>query len=156
MLSFRIPIFQKKRHKRPKMAGTTGSKSKMIVGINVTPLVDITLVLLVVFIVTAKIVVTPALTLDLPTASEGQEVQLLFSVILPLEGTILVNGAVIADLKELENRAETALINNQGLRAVIQADGAVPHRKVIATLDALKRAGVAHIAFGALPMEPAP
>ena len=128
----------------------------MIVGINVTPLVDITLVLLVVFIVTAKIVVTPAVTLDLPTASEGQEVQMVFSILLPVDGTLLVNGAMIADLKELENRAEQALSNNKELRAVVQADGAVPHRRVISTLDALKRAGVTRIAFGALPMELAP
>ena len=128
----------------------------MIVGINVTPLVDITLVLLVVFIVTAKIVVTPAVTLDLPTASEGQEVQMVFSILLPVDGTLLVNGAIIAGLKELENRAEQALSNNKELRAVVQADGAVPHRRVISTLDALKRAGVTRIAFGALPMEPAP
>ena len=137
------------------MAGTSVGKSKMIVGINVTPLVDITLVLLVVFIVTAKIVVTPAITLDLPTASEGQEVQTVFSVLLPVNGTILVNGAMIAGLKELENRAEHALSDNKELRAVVQADGAVPHRRVISTLDALKRAGVTRIAFGALPMEPA-
>ena len=135
------------------MAGGVTSKKGMIVGINVTPLVDITLVLLVVFIVTAKIVVTPAVPLDLPTASEGQEVQMIFSVLLPVDGSILVNGAVIAGVKELENRARQTLTSNETLRAVIQADGAVPHREVIKVLDTLKRAGVTRIAFGALPVE---
>jgi biopolymer transport protein TolR len=135
------------------MAGGATSKKGMIVGINVTPLVDITLVLLVVFIVTAKIVVTPAVPLDLPTASEGQEIQMVFSVLLPVDGSILVNGAVIAGVTELENRARQTLTSNETLRAVIQADGAVPHREVIKVLDTLKRAGVTRIAFGALPVE---
>ena len=133
------------------MAGSTSGKKGIIVGINVTPLVDITLVLLVVFIVTAKIVVTPAVTLDLPSASEGQEVQMIFSVLLPIDGSILVNGALVATTKELENRAKKTLQKNNELRAVIQADGAVPHRQVIKILDTLKRAGVSRIAFAALP-----
>ena len=133
------------------MAGNSTSKKGLIVGINVTPLVDITLVLLVVFIVTAKIVVTPAINLDLPSASEGQEIQVVFSVILPVDGSILVNGAAIADAKELESRARQNLQSNKALRAVIQADGAVPHRRVIKILDTLKRAGVSRIAFGTLP-----
>ena len=36
---------------------------------------------------------------------------------------------------------------------MIQADGAVPHRRVIHTLDLLKRGGIAKVAFGALPEE---
>ena len=133
------------------MAGGANRKRGLIDGINVTPLVDITLVLLVVFIVTAKIVVTPAIPLDLPTASEGTEVQVIFSVLLPADGSILVNGTKIASLVELERRAHRAQLAREELRAVIQADGVVPHKEVIATLDALKRAGVTRIAFGTLP-----
>ena len=36
---------------------------------------------------------------------------------------------------------------------MIQADGEVPHRRVIHTLDLLKRAGISRVAFGALPVE---
>ena len=53
------------------MAGT-GSSRGIISGINVTPLVDVTLVLLVIFIVTAKIVVTPAIPMDLPPAATSE------------------------------------------------------------------------------------
>ncbi len=127
----------------------------IIAGINVTPLVDVTLVLLVIFIVTAKIVVTPALPMDLPEASQGEPVQVVLSVLLPQDGSTLVNGARIASDDELTQRAKRALAEDTDLRAVIQADGAVPHRRVIATLDALKSAGVSRIAFGALPQTPA-
>ena len=136
------------------MAGTNLPRRGIISGINVTPLVDVTLVLLIIFIVTAKIVVTPAVPLDLPRASEGQELQVVFSVLLPVDGRILVNGSVVANQEALEKRAGAALKDNEKLRAVIQADGDIPHRQVIAILDTLKRAGVTRIAFGALPLVP--
>ncbi|MEN9581388.1 MAG: hypothetical protein RJA70_4397 [Pseudomonadota bacterium] len=136
------------------MASGTQSRRGIIQGINVTPLVDITLVLLVIFIVTAKIVVTPAVPLDLPRASQGRDVQVIFSVLLPTDGRLLVDGAAVAGTNALEERARTALAENPELRAVIQADGAIPHREVISVLDTLKRAGVTRIAFGALPESP--
>ena len=131
-------------------SGETG----IISGINVTPLVDITLVLLIIFIVTAKIIVTPAVPLDLPQATRTEEVQVIFSVIVPQSGPALVNGEVIPDDATLAARAHAAVGRDADLRAVIQADGAVPHRRVVAVLDQLRNAGVAHIAFGAQPRTP--
>ena len=133
------------------------SDGDIIAGINVTPLVDITLVLLIIFIVTAKIIVAPAVPLDLPQAAKTEEVQVVLSVILPVKGATLVNGEVVTNDGALADRARTALGRDADLRAVVQADGAVPHRRVIAVLDALKSAGVTRIAFGAVPLEgPAP
>ena len=134
----------------PADAGETG----IITGINVTPLVDITLVLLIIFIVTAKIIVTPAVPLDLPQATRTEEVQVIFSVILPERGPVLVNGEAMSDDTALGTRAREAVARDADLRAVIQADGAVPHRRVVAVLDRLRVAGVAHIAFGAQPTTP--
>ena len=74
------------------MAGSSPQNGAPIVGINVTPLVDIVLVLLIIFIVTAKIMVAPAVPLDLPKASHSEELQVVFSVVLPARGGILVNG----------------------------------------------------------------
>lgn len=137
------------------MGGSAKQGRGIISGINVTPLVDVTLVLLIIFIVTAKLVVAPAVPLDLPKASQGEEVQVVFSVLLPVDGSILVNGASVPDHDTLSARARAALAEDPQLRAVIQADGELSHRRVIAALDALKRAGVTRIAFGALP-EPTP
>jgi len=133
------------------VAGGNNTRRGIIAGINVTPLVDVTLVLLVIFMVTAKIAAAPAVPLDLPRASQGQDIQVVFSVLLPRAGGLFVNGAPVADRAALEARARSALGGNNELRAVIQADGAVPHREVISVLDTLKRAGVTRIAFGALP-----
>ena len=138
------------------MAGGSNQQRGIINGINVTPLVDIVLVLLIIFIVTAKIVVAPAVPLDLPQASSGQDVQVVFSVVLPTDGRIFINGSPVADAKALEDKARKAGLENPELRAVIQADGDVPHRAVISILDALKKAGITRIAFGALPEPVAP
>lgn len=137
------------------MAGGTGDQGP-IVGINVTPMVDVVLVLLLIFIVTAKIIVTPAVEMDLPEASVADEVQVVLSVIVPQRGATMVNGEAVAGDDELALRAEAARRANPQVRAVIHADGDVAHRRVIATIDALKRGGVARIAFATLSPEPGP
>jgi biopolymer transport protein TolR len=125
----------------------------IVTGINVTPLVDITLVLLIIFIVTAKIVVTPAVPLDLPKASTNEELQVVFSVIVPLAGATLVNGAPVADDAGFLARAREALARDADVRAVISADGGTAHRRVIHALDLLRQAGIARIAFATVPGE---
>jgi biopolymer transport protein ExbD len=135
------------------MAGAAPNGNGMIVGINVTPLVDITLVLLIILIVTAKVLVAPALPLDLPAARKSEEVQVVFSVVMPVKGPVLVDGQPVAGDDQLLARARTAHARDADLRAVIQADGAVPHRQVMHTLDLLRRVGIARVAFGAQPEE---
>jgi biopolymer transport protein TolR len=132
-----------------------GDNGGLIQGINVTPLVDVMLVLLVIFVVTAKIIVTPAVPLDLPHAAHGEEVQVVLSIILPVRGPMLVNGAAVTDDAAFETHARAAFAGNPDLRAVIQADGEVPHRKVVHLLDELKGVGITRVAFGALPDAPA-
>jgi biopolymer transport protein ExbD len=134
---------------------STSSQSNdgVISGINVTPLVDVMLVLLVIFIVTAKIIVTPAVPLDLPHAAHGEEVQVILSIIVPVRGPVLVNGAALPNDEALIDKARAAAAGDPELRAVIQADGDVPHRRVIHILDELKGAGLTRVAFGALPDE---
>jgi len=137
------------------MASNSPNGGGIISGINVTPLVDITLVLLIIFIVTAKIIVTPAVPLDLPRATQSEELQVVFSVIVPISGPTLVNGEPAGTDDLVRSLARDAISKDPETRAVINADGAVPHRRVIELLDVLKSAGIAHVAFGALPPEPA-
>lgn len=134
------------------MAGSS-SDNGIVVGINVTPLVDITLVLLIIFIVTAKIIDTPAVPLDLPKASQAEGVQVVFSVVMPVTGPMLVDGVPVPDEVTLVKLAKEALQREPELRAVIQADGDIPHRRTIHMLDILKKVGISKVAFGALPEE---
>jgi biopolymer transport protein TolR len=137
------------------MAGPSQTDG-IISGINVTPLVDVMLVLLVIFIVTAKIIVTPAVPLDLPHAAHGEEVQVVLSIIVPLRGPLLVDGVPLSSDEALTEKARAAAARDPDLRAVIQADGDLPHRRVIRVLDDLKGAGITRVAFGALPDETPP
>jgi biopolymer transport protein ExbD len=130
---------------------TSAPENGIIAGINITPLVDVSLVLLIIFIVTAKLVVAPAVPLELPRATRTQETQVVFSVAVPVSGAIVANGIALSDESQLTRSAREALARQSDLRVVIQADGAVPHRRVIHVIDLLKRGGVARIAFGALP-----
>lgn len=136
------------------MAGTgSRGRGQLIDGINVTPLVDIVLVLLIIMMVTAKIIVVPAVPVDLPKAVHTHESQLIFAVTLPVEGPSLVNGEPVRSDAEMVEHAKHFLAEDPEVRAVIQADGAVPHRRVIHVLGLLKRAGLSHVAFGAQPAE---
>jgi biopolymer transport protein ExbD len=137
------------------MAGFSSNKPNApITGINVTPLVDITLVLLIIFMVTAKLVISRALPMDLPKAATGGEVQQIFAVSLLADGGTQVDGAPVQADQELLVRAKAALARQPELRAVVQADGSVAHRRVMHTLDVLRQAGLARIAFAVQRGEP--
>ncbi len=139
------------------MAGGAHTDSdETITGINVTPLVDITLVLLIIMMVTAKIIVSQSVPLDLPKAASGTDVQVVFSVTLAADGRTLVDGKPVVNDDAILPLARAAHQKNADVRAVIKADSAVPHGRVIHVLDLLKQAGVAKIAFGVTPVPPQP
>jgi biopolymer transport protein ExbD len=129
------------------MAGGTQPRGGIIEGINVTPLVDIMLVLLVIFMVTTKLVDSPALPLDLPQASQSEQVQTVLAISITANGQLWVDGQVTSE-EALKQKAQEALARDPELRAVIQADGSVPHRLVISVLDRLKESGLTRVAFG--------
>ncbi len=136
------------------MAGGAQDSDDAITGINVTPLVDVTLVLLIIFMVTAKLIVSQSVPLDLPKAASGTEVQVVFSVVLAADGTTQIDGKTVANDDAILPAAKDAHIKNNELRAVIKADSAVPHGRVIHVLDILKQAQVSKIAFGVSPVPP--
>ena len=138
-------------------ASSNNDDDGQISGINVTPLVDITLVLLVVFMVTAKLIVShKAMPLDLPAAATGDDVQEIFTVALASTGAAQINGAGLAADDDVLPLARAARENTPALRVVIQADGGVPHRRVMHVLDLVRRAGIAHVGFGVVPEKRTP
>lgn len=131
--------------------GSSNDDDELISGINVTPLVDVTLVLLIVFMVTAKIIVSQGMPMDLPKAASGEEVQNVFSVELTADGKTRVDSAPVDNDDAISGLAEKAKADNQDVRAVIRADKTVEHGRVIGVLDRLKQAGIAKIAFAVSP-----
>jgi len=136
------------------MAGGASADSEDgIVGINVTPLVDVTLVLLIIFIVTAKLIVSQAIPLDLPKASTGvdSQKQQVLSILMAADGRLVANDKTLTTDDALLGIAREARNKDPDLRAVIKADKEVSHGRVIHVLDLLKTADVKKIAFGVSP-----
>jgi biopolymer transport protein ExbD len=117
-----------------------------ITGINVTPLVDIVLVLLIIFMVTASQIVRDTFEVDQPRAANGGEtVQGLLSVALDKEGKIFLDGAAVSEA-ELVRRAAESLAKEPETRAIITADQAIAYGSVIRVMDLLKGQGVGKFA----------
>lgn len=123
----------------------------LISAINVTPLVDVVLVLLIIFMVTARIIHQQGVPMELPKAASGEAIQSVFSVELSLDGTTTVDSTKVESDESVSALAKAAKGKNPELRAVIRADKKVEHGRVIHVLDLLKRAGVAKIAFAVTP-----
>jgi len=135
--------------------GAAQDADEAITGINVTPLVDIMLVLMIILMVQAKEVVQ-SVPLDLPKATSGGQVQSVFSIVLTADGQTLVDTKPVQNDDAVKPLAEAAQAKNSELRAVIHADKSVTHGRVIHVLDLLKQAGVTKIAFGVSPETAAP
>jgi biopolymer transport protein ExbD len=132
--------------------GANDDDDGLIAGINVTPLVDVTLVLLIIFMVTAKIIVSQGMPMDLPKAASGESLQTVFSVELSADGKTRVDSNVVPNDEAISALAKDARTRTRDLRAVIRAERKVEHGRVIHVLDLLKRAGVAKIAFAVSPL----
>lgn len=141
------------------MAGNNQPTGGMISGINMTPLVDIMLVLLIIFLVTAKLATSPptAIPLELPRSTTGEAIQIVLAVTLARDGQTLVNGQPVASDDAILPLATAEHAEHSDVRAVIQADGKILHERVIHVLDLLSQAGVGQIAFAVtLTSPPAP
>jgi biopolymer transport protein ExbD len=135
------------------MAGSKQDEDDgLIAGINVTPLVDVTLVLLVIMMVSAKLIVSSGLSLELPRAKDPtDEVSMLFSIDVDAEGHVTIDRERVGD-DEIRARAEAALAKRRDVRAVIRADASARHGRVVAVIDRLRQAKMHRIAFAVAPL----
>lgn len=125
-----------------------------ITGINVTPLVDITLVLLIIFMVTAKLISGQGIPLDLPKAATAGKAQTLWTLSIDAEGQVSENGHKLTDDGELRARASQELKSNPELRTLIAASKQVNHGAVMHVVDTVRDVGISRIAFAADPINP--
>lgn len=128
------------------MAAKTSGGDDVIADINIVPLVDIILVVLIIFMVTATQFSSKELPVDLPKASSGSS-----SSAMPLVAQVNISGQIsvdgvemTADLLRLE--AEKRLLADPETQAVVSADQNATHSSVVRALDAIKSAGVQRLA----------
>lgn len=118
-----------------------------ITGINVTPLVDVVLVLLVIMMVSATYIVAQSLKVELPkTSSSDESPPETAAVTLTKEGKTLFNEeeiaepALIAKLQEVHGR-------NADVSLVVSADQEVHHGAVVHIIDIAKVEGISKFAI---------
>ena len=134
------------------MAAGSHNHDEPIVGINVTPLVDVVLVLLIVLMVAATSLAAKSLSLDLPRAATGEVADAPLAISLDQQGRLFLDGVEMT-LDELRRRTRNARAKNPELRAVIAADGSARHQSVVSILDTLRKEGVFRFALNVNPDE---
>ena len=115
--------------------------------INVTPFVDVVLVLLVIFMVTAPVLMKDTIGIHLPkAASAEQKVAPSLGVAVTKEGQILLNGELVTP-ETLSVQVKQALSADPEARAIISADADARHGDVVKAIDLVKSAGMEHFAI---------
>jgi len=133
------------------MAAHAQSEDDIITGINVTPLVDIMLVLLIIFMLTANIIARPSIEVELPQASTGQAPEpTTLALTLTKEGELFLNGAPTNEEMLRAYIPEVAKTDPKA-QAIISADKEVSHGRVIWLIDLVRTGGVFKFALNVDP-----
>jgi len=140
-------------------ADLEGAEESIFSEINVTPLTDIFLVLLIIFMVGSTMAVeklkedakdekSSGLKVDLPKGAAKEIDPGRASVVVGLtkNGQLLVNGQPIAD-PDLDTIFQSAFTSNKDTQIVIRADAGVIHGRVVGVMERAKRVGLRRIAI---------
>lgn len=134
------------------MAGSDEKTDGLITGINVTPLVDVVLVLLIIFMATAPLIAKRALTVNVPRSATGERASASLQVTLTADRKVLLEKSLFdlaGLLLELKNRQAL----EPDLRLTVAAEEGLPYSAVVELLDTIRSAGVKKVA---LDVRPAP
>lgn len=134
------------------MAAAALNDDEIITGINVTPLVDVTLVLLVILMVTASYVASRSIPMELPKGATAESTPTTLSVSLDKDGQLFLDAEAI-DEKSFSAKVRASRAADAETRAVIAADGRVSHAKVVHVMDLLRREDVSKFAINVDPEE---
>ena len=143
-----------------KVPGTDGEDQGdgVFAEINITPLTDIFLVLLIIFMVTSTVIVRQADgaggekagfegnlpsggAADVVSARKDLPVAVLADGRVVLAGVVVTKEELAAEFERVKSEAQDTLV-------IVQADEGVPHGKVVEVMEAAKRAGLGQLAIG--------
>ena len=129
------------------MASRAKDSEEVISEINVTPFVDIVLVLLIILMVTSTEIVRSALKVDLPqAASGGDSVESTLNIVITKEGEMFLDGESATE-EALIQKINKEKATNPKLQAVIAADKGVVYGKVVRVIDVVKTNGITSFAL---------
>jgi biopolymer transport protein ExbD len=136
------------------MAGgaRSGDDDDLITDINVTPLVDVVLVLLIILMVTATAIVSKTIPMELPKAATGEQTPSTLAVSIDQSGQIFLDTVPMTP-EELRQKVRVAREADEEIRAVIAADGRIAHAKVVQVIDILRQERITKFAINVRPEE---
>jgi biopolymer transport protein ExbD len=134
-----------------------GDDEEILADINVTPLVDIMLVLLIIFMLTTETISEklkkPAIEVDLPTASSAEnKPRQPLSVVINKDGDLFLNAEPITEAALRDAVAERARAETDP-EAVLSADKRINHGLVVRVVDLIRLAGVKNVAINTKEQE---
>ena len=124
-------------------------RKRPIVELNMIPLIDIALILVIIFMVLTPILVQSQLTVKLPTAKSGtpSPSDSTVNVQLSKGGAVTVDGTPVK-WEKLERELTLRLPRSAQKTLLVQADRSVPVERVVAVLDVAKQLGVGKLGIG--------
>ena len=122
---------------------------QIITEINMTPFVDVVLVVLIIFIVTATYIVAQSIPVDLPEAATGEDVVTTLAVSVLPDGQLFLDGEAASEavLTERITQAQSQNAEASDVRVVIAADKSVSHGRVFHIIDLVRQLGVSRFAI---------
>ena len=131
--------------------GSKGKRSRApMAEINIIPLVDVVLVLLIIFMATTAFVKESGLKMELPTAKSTetrQDEQLDISIALTRDNKIYLN-AKLSSLPAVEAAMRQAAKRNSTTPVIIKGDENIEYKRVVEVMDMAKQAGLPKVALG--------
>src|SRR5882757_9298885 len=125
----------------------TARRRGIIAEINVTPLVDIMLVLLIIFMLTAHLIAKQAIEVELPRAAQATALPpTTIAVTLTRDGALYLNEKPVTP-EGLRAAVAAAVAKDAKTQVIIAGDKAVSHGRVVWVLDVVKSLGVASFAI---------
>jgi len=135
------------------MAGGAMRRRGVITEINVTPLVDIMLVLLIIFMLTAHLIARQAIEIELPHASQSTAPPpTTLAIALKADGAIFLNDKPVTP-DALRAAIKDAVARDPKSQAIIAGDKRVSHGRVVWVLDTVKSLGITQFAIQIDPRE---
>ena len=132
------------------LGGGKGRRPATITDINVTPLVDIMLVLLIIFMVTTSVIVKDSIPVKLPVASTGEAKKVsILAVTVDAKGKLYLNGEA-ANKDKIRAFIKQERGRGTKLEAVIAADRDTTHGQVVGLIDLVRAEGVTKFAITVL------
>jgi biopolymer transport protein TolR len=132
------------------MAGSSAYQdedSPGIIDINITPFVDVVLVLLIIFMVTAKLIVARGVTIDKPKAAAGGELHSTLRIAVEADGKLSVNNDRVSSDDDAVSKIRAVAAGNAQPKAIIAGDRSVAYGAIMHAIDLVHTAGIHAIAL---------